>query len=386
MTVVDFKLMTSKGFPVAVVKLKEKMEIFSSAVLNHGHMISDTLMIMEVPKRYDSTDPLGDIEKVRIDLELPKETVGFMTAAEIEYVTSLKGTDFEGMQTFAVVTAGLGNKVIAGDLIFDMEERLIRSAEKEIEIRKKKKIGTINIIGISPMPLTDAAKINSFIVMTEAKTAAMQSLGHKETGTTSDAIAVVSPVKGERKMYCGTGTPLGISLARSVKEAVRDSLIKRDDLPEAGTFLDQLLKFGITEENMWDAAMELYVPNPDWNIETLKKMFLSLLQTYAKDINASSLIQGAMELEHLGDKDLICSMPKGMFASDPVHLIADEILGMQLAQYISGTRGVFEFHRFDRHKPGIIGKLGPFMDDIICGLVGGIMSSVYTKLFDGDVR
>jgi len=386
--IVNVELMISNGFPVAVVRLKEKMEIFSSAVLNHGHVISDTLMIMEVPKRYDSRDPLGDIERIRIDLKLPDKTVGFMTAAEIEYVTSLKGTEFEGMQTFAVVTAGLGNRVIAGDLIYDMEERLIRSAEKEIEIRKKRKIekfGTINIIGISPLPLTDAAKINSFIVMTEAKTAAMNSLGYEETGTTSDAIAIVSPTEGERKMYCGTGTSLGISLARSVKEAVRDSLIKREDFPETGTFLDQLSKIGITEEKMWEAAMELYHPNPEWKVETLKEMFHSLLRIYAKDINVSSLIQGAIELDRLGSKDLICSMPRGMFASDPIHLIADEILGMQLAQYISGTRGIFEFHRFDRYKPGIIGELGPFTDDIICGLVGGIMSSIYTKLFDGDV-
>jgi alpha-ribazole phosphatase CobZ len=82
--------------------------------------------------------------------------------------------------------------------------------------------------------------------------------------------------------------------------------------------------------------------------------------------------------------NMICAMPRGMYSTDPIHLIADEILGMQLAQYISGTRGIFEFHRFDRHKPGIIKTLGPFMDDIICGLVGGIMSSIYTILFDGE--
>ena len=381
--IADVKIMYSGGSPAAVIKLKEKMEILSSAVTNHGHVISDTLIIMEVPKLYESDDPEGDLERVRKDLGLPEGTVGFMTAAEIEYVTAFKETDFEGSRTFAAATAGLGNRVIAGDEIFDMDERLQRSVEKEKKIRSRK-IGTINIIAVSPVPLTDAAKVNSFIVITEAKTAAMRSLGHEETGTTSDAMAIVSPISGKKEMYCGTGTSLGISLARSVRDAVRESLVKREDYPETGTFMGLLSKRGITEEALWEAAMEIYDPNPDWETGTLKDMFHSFLSVYSKDINVSSMIQGAMELDRLGDKNMICSMPRGMFAEDPVHLIADEIMGMQLAQYIAGTRGVFEFHRFDRYKPGIIKDLGPFTDDIICGLVGGIMSSIYTELFDGE--
>jgi alpha-ribazole phosphatase CobZ len=386
---VDVKVALSNGTPVAVIKLKEKMEVLSSpGTLNNGNAVTDTIMIMEVPKLYDRRDPEDHINQVRKDLGLPDHTVGFMTAAEIEYVTAFKDSDFEGMHTYAVVTAGLGNGVIAGDVIEDMDARLVRSLEKEKRIRAGKKltkIGTINVIGISPVPLTEAAKVNSFIVLTEAKTAAMRSLGHESTGTTSDAVAIVSPIKGKKELYCGTGTPLGISLARSVKEAVRSSLMMRGDTPETGTFLDQLSKMGITEEKMWDAAMKIYYPNPEWDTAKLREMFRKLLIIYSKDINVSSLIQAAIELERLGDKDMICAMPKGMFATDPIHLIADEILGMQVAQYISGTRGVFEFHRFDRHKPGIIGELGPFMDDIICGLVGGIMSSIYTRLFDGDI-
>jgi alpha-ribazole phosphatase CobZ len=383
--IADVNIMRSKGYPVAVIRLKERMEILTSpGVLNIGSVISDTLMIMEVPKLYDRMDPVDHIDEIRKDLGLPDDTVGFMTAAEIEYVTAVKETDFEGMHTCAVVTAGIGNRVVAGDVIYDMDERLVKSLEKEKKIRARK-IGTINIIAMSPVPLTDTAKLNAFIAITEAKTAAMAALGHEETGTTSDAIAVVSPIKGRKEQYCGTGTSLGISMAKSVKAAVLDSLVKREDFPEMGTFLDQLTKMGITEEKMWDAAMKIYLPNPDWDIAELKRMFHSLLTTYSKDINVSSLIQAAIELEKLGDKDMICSMPRGMFATDPIHLIADEILGMQVAQYIAGTRGIFEFHRFDRHKPGVIGELGPFMDDIICGLVGGIMSSIYTRMFDGGI-
>jgi alpha-ribazole phosphatase CobZ len=383
----EVKILHSGGTPVAVIRLKERMEIMSSAVMNRGVAVSDTIMIMEVPKLYDSMDFMGDLEKVRTDLDLPKSTVGFMTAAEIEYVTTIKNTEFDGVTTTAVATAGLGNRVTAGDVIHDMDARLERSLEKEKRIRagKMPSIGTINIIAISPVPLTDAAKVNSFIVLTEAKTAAMRMLGHEETGTTSDAVAIVSPISGKRESYCGTGTSLGISLARSVRDAVYDSLLRRDDRPEMGTFMDQLSKMGITEERLWESAMEIYHPNPEWRADDLRKMFSSLMTTYSKDINVSSLIQGAIQLDRLGSKDMICAMPKGMFETDPIHLIADEIMGMQLAQYISGTRGIFEFHRFDRHKPGVIKQLGPFMDDIICGLVGGIMSSVYTKMFDGEV-
>ena len=367
--------------PVAIISLSEKMEVFSSAILNGGHAVTDRLMIMEVPKNYDDRDPLTHIKKVRDILKLPDHTVGLMTAAEVKDVVSFSETLYKDVRTFSVATAGLTNIVTAGDVIEDMEERM----EKSMKNRKARyRPGTINIIGISTIPLTDAAKANAIITMTEAKTAALNTFGYPETGTTSDAIAIVSPISDTRQTYCGTGTELGISLARSVKGAVRSSVIKRSDLREMGTFVDQLDRFGISKDKLWDSALKLYIPNPDWDTTVIKRMFMEKLEIHSKDINISSLIQGAMELERLGHMDCICSMPRGMFETDPIHLIADEILGMQLAQYIAGTRGIFEFHRFDRHKPGIIGELGPFMDDIICGLVGGIMSSIYTELFEGE--
>jgi len=363
---------------VAVVKLSEKMEVLSSAILNGGHTVTDTLMIMEVPKNYDDRNPILHIKKVRDELKLPETTVGFMTAAEVRNVTSKIETDYNGTKTTAVATAGLTNIITAGDVIDNWDERM---EKREARTRP----GTINIIAFAPFPLSDIAKVNSFIVITEAKTAALNSFGYKETGTTSDAMAIVSPISGKREDYTGTGTDVGISMARSVKEAVRSAVIKREDFLEMGTFLDQLLLLRISKEKMWDAALEIYIPNPNWDTARIKKMFFRKLDVLSKDINVSSLLQAAMELERLGNADCICAMPKGMFAEDPIHLIADEILGMQLAQYIAGTRGVFEFHRFDRHKPGIIGELGPFLDDIICGLVGGIMSSIYTELFEEEI-
>ncbi|MDR1404125.1 MAG: bifunctional adenosylcobinamide hydrolase/alpha-ribazole phosphatase CbiS [Candidatus Methanoplasma sp.] len=376
----DVKIFEDGELATAVVYLTEEMEILSNAVRNGGHTISDVLFITQVPHMYRIDDPLADTEKAMKKHNIPGNAVGFMTAAEVKYVFSIGETEHEGMTTYAAVTAGLSNHVVAGELLDNWEERFRISQERYRALVG----GTINIIGISPVPLTDSAKVNIMMPITEAKSAAMGILGYRETGTTSDAMAIVSPIKGTKEEYTGTGTHIGISMARSVKAAVISSLVKRGDLPFMGTFLDILKKRGITAEDMWGAALELYLPNPDWDTGDVKKRFEAKLDLLSADINVSSLIQGAVALEDLGDRDCICAMPRGMFAEDPVHLIADEIIGMQIAQYIAGTRGIFEFHRFDRHKPGIISRLGPFADDMLCGLIGGIMSSVYTDMFDGQ--
>jgi phosphatidylglycerophosphatase A len=53
---------------------------------------------------------------------------------------------------------------------------------------------------------------------------------------------------------------------------------------------------------------------------------------------------------------------------------------MAISNYIAGSKGVFEFVRFDKAKPGVLGKLGPFSDDAIGGLVAGVSSNMYTAL------
>jgi len=374
----DVKVLEDGEMATAVVYLSEKMEVLSNAVTNSGRTITDVLFITQVPHNYKSDDYELEIKRAMKKHKIPDHAVGFLTAAEIKYVFSTVETEYEGFETFAAVTAGLSNHIVAGELLENWEERYRISQERYRMLLG----GTINIIGISSQPLTDAAKVNFMMPMIEAKTAALAILGHRATGTTSDAIALVSPIGGNRIDYTGTGVPAGISMARSVKAAVISNLVKRGDLPYMGTFLDILKKKGITKEMMWDAALELYIPNPQWDTADLKKRFESKLDILSKDVNVSALIQGAVALEDIGKKDCICAMPKGMYAEDPVHLIADEIIGMQIAQYIAGTRGIFEFHRFDRHKPGIISTQGPFMDDMLCGLIGGVMSSVYTDLFD----
>lgn len=219
----------SNSLSVAVIRFVEKIEILSSCVYNGGPRTADTVMIMQVDPEYISDDPIRDVLRVIDDLALPKETVAFMTAAEVDRVIADVSESYRGRNARAICTAGLSNQVIAGDELLDWDYKHQISQKRREALMKH--AGTINVIGIVDRPLNDAAKVNSFIAMTEAKTAGMQDLGWKETGTTSDAIAIISPVGGDRGTYCGTGSDIGIALARSVRAGIRESLIKRGDFP-----------------------------------------------------------------------------------------------------------------------------------------------------------
>jgi len=52
---------------------------------------------------------------------------------------------------------------------------------------------------------------------------------------------------------------------------------------------------------------------------------------------------------------------------------------MLLWWYISGFKGHFDYTRFDQQKPGILGSLGPFLDDIVAGLIGGVSAKMYDR-------
>jgi phosphatidylglycerophosphatase A len=52
---------------------------------------------------------------------------------------------------------------------------------------------------------------------------------------------------------------------------------------------------------------------------------------------------------------------------------------MAIAECIGGTYARFEFTRYDQKKPGILSKLGPFLDDAVAGLIAGCTSRLYSE-------
>ncbi len=150
---------------------------------------------------------------------------------------------------------------------------------------------------------------------------------------------------------------------------------------ESPPLMEYLEKKGITLKDLIDTALELFVPHPGLETEEkatemLREEFLDVLS----DVNISTLEVACFRAQEDAEKGLIPGLSKERFMGRP-GLVADELLGLAIANYIAGVRGIFEFTRFDQAKPGILRKLGPITNDAIGGLVAGVSSNVYTRAF-----
>ena len=145
--------------------------------------------------------------------------------------------------------------------------------------------------------------------------------------------------------------------------------------------LDYLERKGITLKDLVNTALELFVPHP--GLETEEKateMFREEFLDALSDVNVSTLEVACFRAQEDAESGLIPGLSQERFMGRP-GLIADELLGLAIANYLGGVKGIFEFTRFDQAKPGILNKLGPITNDAIGGLVAGVSSNVYTRAF-----
>lgn len=141
---------------------------------------------------------------------------------------------------------------------------------------------------------------------------------------------------------------------------------------------ERLATKGITREALVEAGMALYVPH-GLNFEAAAMRLDALVTRHLRDPNVAALLIGAILLE----EELVERRKKSELESDPVFLLADEIIGMAIAEVIAGTYARFEFTRYDQKKPGILGTLGPFLDDAVAGLIAGCTSRLYSEQVEG---
>jgi alpha-ribazole phosphatase CobZ len=191
---------------------------------------------------------------------------------------------------------------------------------------------------------------------------------------------VVSTTRGELIEYAGTATKLGEMIGTSVKKSVKEAIKKQEGIIPNRPLIQRLKERGITPEDLINVALELFLPHP--GIETREKASKLLEEGFNQalsDVNIAALVMAGFRLEEDGQCSLIPSLLNKTFKKDPTFFVADEILGMAIANYIGGSKGIFEYVRFDKAKPGIIKKLGPISDDVIAGLVAGVSSNMYTR-------
>ncbi len=135
-----------------------------------------------------------------------------------------------------------------------------------------------------------------------------------------------------------------------------------------GVFMMELLKAfeakGITLERMLDTALELYIGD---DAEKVRGQLREIMLLYLNDINVQALLKAALLLEE-----------NFKVEGDPVNLVADELIGIDIAEYIGGKMALFNFFYYDTKKPGILKDLPPFLDDAVGGFIAGCM----TRLFE----
>jgi alpha-ribazole phosphatase CobZ len=154
--------------------------------------------------------------------------------------------------------------------------------------------------------------------------------------------------------------------------------------PKNPPLMEYLEQKGITLKDLINTALELFVPHPGVETEEeasemLREEFLDVLS----DVNVSCLEVACFRAQEDAEKGLIPGLTKERFMGRP-GLVADELLGLAIANYIAGVRGIFEFTRFDQAKPGILKKLGPITNDAIGGLIAGVSSNMYTRAFRNE--
>jgi alpha-ribazole phosphatase CobZ len=351
-----------------VIESKKPIKVLSSAPINGGLRFSNKIINLWIPEDF-YYDPIAYYKNKNVD----SNAVCLMTGADL-MKTGIVKKESSNIKVLAITTAGISNASSITDW------NIIKNSTSNI--------GTINIIVIVDREMTEGCMVNAITTITEAKCKVLSSFDirsvksyEQATGTSSDALAIVSLGKGDALEYAGSATELGWLIASCVEDALKNTLICNNIKTERKLLL-RLKERGIILEDLISTAMEIYVPHPNYSKEEAKEIFKRILLEVMDDINVSSLVIAGLRLNEDGKRGLIPNISADKYEEDPVNLVADEILGISIAMYIAGYNGLFEFYRFDREKPGILKNLPPFVDDVIGGLLAGASSKMYSYMIE----
>jgi adenosylcobinamide hydrolase len=189
-----------REFTTLVWRFPVPLRAIASAPHGGGIGIRRWVVNAQVPPSYGRRDPDHHLQKLGVSLGLPGRGVGMLTAADVRHQVDATEAGVE-----VVATVGLGHPTWAA---------------APDEVGPISLVGTINLVAVIPERLADAALVNAVATATEAKSQAMWELGHRATGTATDALCILCPDDGRAHAFGGPRSVWGARLARAVHRAV----------------------------------------------------------------------------------------------------------------------------------------------------------------------
>ena len=205
------------------VGFEQPHKVLSSAVLNGGMQEADHILNMKVADHEDGASVVAESpERTLREYCAGKwdgTIVGMMTAAPMSSMRCAVQT-IDNVHLAVIATAGLSNPRRAGD----------RADSREL-YREVTEVGTINIILLTDASLSPSAMVETIMVASEAKAAALQDLnvlspvsGLIATGTGTDSMALACRIESNKIRYAGKHVVFGEVVANLVLKAVTESL------------------------------------------------------------------------------------------------------------------------------------------------------------------
>ncbi len=350
-----------------LVEFSREAKALSSTVYGGGLRKLTHVVFKRVSRNFNHPNPSNYAELVVRELGLPQETTAvFLTAVDIGRYRSIKELDAP-VPAFSVITAGFDPIACLG-----INSRTTYA-------------GTINVLILVDVPLSDAALVDLAAVASSAKTAALATLGlscgpgTKAVCTVTDAVVAASLAGGEERPYAGLGTDVG----RVAGDLVFKSII---ELGLKSLSTDDLLTsaLGMGFDDLVSTALELYLkaPVPNVDLGRVKELISDVLKDFLKDPNVWALVLAAEELDVRGASSCIPNLSKEEFVSDSARIVADEVLGISLSLYLNGFKALFAYYWVDKIKSSVgkLKSLPVFTDDVAGALLASVLSRVYDEL------
>jgi adenosylcobinamide hydrolase len=200
--------------PEAVhVKSREMLTTLSSSFFGGGFKRVHHILNAKVDQDYCSDAPAADLRAIAARCGVTDPFVGLLTAVPLRKAR-FAFCEETGLRAGALITAGVGNATSAG-----------------VSLPCEPKPGTINIILILDAKLTRSAMVNAIVTATEAKSAILNEMGIRTpdgglaTGTSTDTVTVAMTGLGPTQPYAGPATVLGWLIAKTVRQALQESLL-----------------------------------------------------------------------------------------------------------------------------------------------------------------